>query len=122
MNVSEANALNRLLHHLLGVAAVPDADAREAALLLVGRASTALKAGLTPKEVGALWDQRPAAGMPRRGDAVAGWLRETRELYDEGSAAWQAIDDLLADYRAHADYGLPLDALVPEPPHGGEQP
>ena len=47
-----------------------------------------------------------------RGDAVAEWIKRRRNQWIQQE--W--LDDLLDDYRAHADYGLDLSEDVPEPP------
>ena len=52
--------------------------------------------------------------IPRRGDACEAWLKARRDsllyggqdLYDE---TWQLLDELLEDYRLHADLGIPLN-------------
>jgi hypothetical protein len=54
---------------------------------------------------------------PRRGDEVERWIKRERDTYNqysagEDGAAWFALDDLLDDYRLHADTGTPLDQFV----------
>lgn len=62
----------------------------------------------------------PPRREPRRDDDVDRWLKRTRDsLLALGSGrdtvlAAQAVDDLLNDYRLHADTGTPLDAEVSE--------
>lgn len=58
---------------------------------------------------------------PRRGDEVEAWIKRTRDSYCspgleyEGCGqAWYALDDLLDDYRLHADTGTSLDAEAAE--------
>lgn len=56
---------------------------------------------------------------PRRGDEVEAWIKRTRDLYNRQGRygdviAWNALDDLLDDYRLHADTGQPLDVHVSE--------
>lgn len=46
---------------------------------------------------------------PRRGDAVAEWLKAGRDQYPPESNHYMAMDLLLDDYRLHADTGTPLD-------------
>lgn len=54
--------------------------------------------------------QEPAAFTPARGDAVEAWLRAHRDSYDrDHDRQWPAIDEMLDDYRLHADTGTPLD-------------
>lgn len=47
-------------------------------------------------------------GSPARGDVIDRWLESHREAAG-GKLARDAIDRLLADYRAHADAGTALD-------------
>lgn len=72
------------------------------------------------------WDDNDPPGkmphQPRRDDDVARWLKDKRNAYwdscgDELSHYW-AIDDLLDEYRARADYGLSLDVPLSELPDG----
>ena len=54
-----------------------------------------------------------------RNSDVAAWIKRHRDSYNReasqsGAEAWQAVDDLLNDYRTHADYGLPLHQEVNE--------
>jgi len=51
---------------------------------------------------------------PRRGDEVEAWIKRTRDSYDRfrWADSWDALDDLLDDYRLHADTGTPLDQFV----------
>ena len=50
---------------------------------------------------------------PSRGDDVETWLKRHRDAWTGGTdAAWHAVDDLLEEYRLHADTGTPLDAEV----------
>jgi hypothetical protein len=59
------------------------------------------------------------AHQASRGDAVAEWLRQRRERYYDFSGkrtgSWYALDDLLNDYRDHADTGTPLTEPVQGP-------
>jgi hypothetical protein len=53
--------------------------------------------------------------LPRRGDAVEAWLKAQRdEYYPDHGEQWSAIDDLLDEYRLHADTGTPLHEHVCE--------
>lgn len=45
-------------------------------------------------------------------DQVALWLRAHRDRYDRTSFEWQALDDVLGDYRLHRAVGVPLDQAV----------
>lgn len=52
-------------------------------------------------------------GSPARGDVVDRWLQAKRDGWKGGpDAAWHMVDDLLKDYRAHADAGAALDEEV----------
>jgi hypothetical protein len=52
---------------------------------------------------------------PRRDDAVAAWLKRRRdEQPDKDSGSWRVIDDLLDEYREHAETGTPLTGPHPE--------
>lgn len=55
----------------------------------------------------------------QRGDDVEAWLKRWRDEFlhpaDEfNRAVWGALDDLLDDYRLHADTGMPLSGEVRE--------
>lgn len=57
---------------------------------------------------------------PRRGDAVAEWIKRARDEHGHESGdlpAWRILDELLNDYRLRADTGTPLDQDV-QGPHG----
>jgi predicted TIM-barrel fold metal-dependent hydrolase len=57
-------------------------------------------------------------GCAHRADDVAAWIKEHRDRYLNGAertGAWYAIDDLLDDYREHADTGTPLNERVQGP-------
>lgn len=69
--------------------------------------------------IGASQPEPPARHEARRGDAVEAWLRRDRDALLADSADWAqqaaaVVDDLLEDYRLHADTGTPLDAEVSE--------
>ena len=58
--------------------------------------------------------------QPMRDDPVAQWLKRKRdipEMFGNSDFYW-AIDGLLDEYRARADYGLTLDADLSELPEG----
>jgi hypothetical protein len=46
--------------------------------------------------------------LPRRGDQVDQWLTERRDRFEQCDAEWDVIDDLLRQYRCHADLDTPL--------------
>jgi hypothetical protein len=62
---------------------------------------------------------------PRRGGDVEAWLKGHRDRHvsSEGLpiGAWYAVDDLLDDYREHADHGTPLDRRPDGLPYGGDR-
>lgn len=63
-----------------------------------------------------------AAGAgPRRGDPVAEWIKRRRDEYSENSIVWGVMDNLLDDYREHADTGTPLSEDVHGPFAPGEE-
>lgn len=47
--------------------------------------------------------------QPRRDDDVARWLKAKRDEQNRRHDEWFAIDAILDEYRARADYGLTLD-------------
>lgn len=59
------------------------------------------------------------ASKPSREDAVAAWLKERRDACLRGSVGRMTIDNLLNDYRLHADVGAPLSEHVVD--GGGEE-
>lgn len=58
------------------------------------------------------------APLPCRDDAVAGWLKAAP--WD--LARWNVLDNLLDDYRLHADTGTPLDQHACYGPHCCDHP
>jgi hypothetical protein len=64
-------------------------------------------------------DDRYVTGhRPRRGSDVDLWIkrhRDSRLSNGQRTTAWHAFDDLLDDYRDHADTGVPLDREVQGP-------
>jgi len=44
----------------------------------------------------------------RQADIVETWIRNHRQSYPDGSGHWQAVNELLDDYRLHAVTGTPL--------------
>lgn len=71
MNISEANAVNHLLRYVMDyhgrddLSPATSGGAREAAILLAGKANKALHAGLTGDEVRLNWRD-----LPRRASTV----------------------------------------------------
>jgi hypothetical protein len=71
-----------------------------------------------------MWSlQEAVKAQARRGDPVEAWIKRTRDALtldrgDDGPA-WHALNDLLDDYRDHADTGTPLGQEV-RGPHGDE--
>lgn len=58
--------------------------------------------------------------QPERGDAVEAWIKRHRDSYgSQVDDAWRVLDDLLDDYREHADTGTPLDREVQGPHEDG---
>jgi hypothetical protein len=54
---------------------------------------------------------------PERHDDVDRWIKRYRDNWERWggrTAEWYALDDLLDDYRRHADTGTPLDQDVSE--------
>jgi hypothetical protein len=62
----------------------------------------------------------PGEHVPVQGGDIEAWIRERRDVHllPDGrrplmptlrGVAYHTLDDLLADYRAHADHGVPLD-------------
>ena len=47
--------------------------------------------------------------LPQRGDDVEAWLKRQRDSYPKNTRQWSCIDDLLDNYRLHADTGSHLD-------------
>lgn len=59
----------------------------------------------------------PETPLPARGDAVEAWLRAHRDRYVDSygrTRAWYLFDDLLDQYRLHADTATPLGEHVCE--------
>lgn len=58
----------------------------------------------------------PEAHQCRRDDDVAAWLKRRRDEFEQGKGSeadyWDILDNLLDDYRLHADTGTPLDTEV----------
>lgn len=59
------------------------------------------------------------SGPPRRGDEVEAWIKRRRDEFDHVSTGWIIHDEMLDDYREHADTGTPLDQEV-QGPNGDE--
>lgn len=52
--------------------------------------------------------------QPKRGDEVEAWLKHVRDEYPHGYGEWNALDNLLDEYRLRADTGLTLDRPIEE--------
>lgn len=64
-------------------------------------------------------------GMPRRDDPVAAWLKANRDLHKNGTsdsadAIHAALDEMLDEYRDHADAGTPLGQEIKGPHWGSD--
>jgi hypothetical protein len=64
---------------------------------------------------------RALAGVPTHGDLVhrpdrdsdvAAWIKRVRDEYPPRTPHWLTLDDLLDDYRLHADVGTPLSEVA----------
>lgn len=65
-----------------------------------------------------LWSlQQAVRAQAVRGGAVESWLKSWRDAFadDQSDPRWMVLDDLLDDYRAHADRGVPLDEEIAGP-------
>lgn len=67
-------------------------------------------------------EQRIPEHQPHRGSDVEAWIKRHRDEHGNLSAnyptdEWRAIDNMLDDYREHADTGTPLDREVEGPHH-----
>jgi hypothetical protein len=47
--------------------------------------------------------------LPQRGDAFEQWLKAQRDEWHPQDRQWQLLDDVLDEYRLHADTRTPLD-------------
>jgi hypothetical protein len=64
--------------------------------------------------------------VPVRGSKVEAYIKRHRDQFDRSGplltrARWQALDDMIDDYRLRSDCGVPLLAPMPETPETGEQ-
>ena len=50
--------------------------------------------------------------LPMRGDDVENWLRWQRDKWERDADEWGIINDVLDEYRKHADTGTPLTEEV----------
>lgn len=55
--------------------------------------------------------------MPKRGDEIEAWIKLKRDEYVVGTEEWWTMDELLDDYRLHADTLTPLGEHVCESNH-----
>jgi hypothetical protein len=62
-----------------------------------------------------------ATSTPRRGDDTEQWLKHWRDMCGEGGDGWHVLDQVLDDYRLHADTGTPLGAEAPSSDHDRER-
>lgn len=53
--------------------------------------------------------------IPARGDSVEEWLERKRDILRKDSLLWHTVNDLLEDYRDHADTGTDLSSVVMGP-------
>jgi hypothetical protein len=60
------------------------------------------------------------AHVPHRGSDVEAWLKRIRDGYPRSGLdpEWNVVDDILENYREHADTGVPLFEEVSGP--GGD--
>lgn len=49
---------------------------------------------------------------PQRGDQVEAWVKDCRDIFEEGSTSWAALDMLLDEYRLAADNMMSLENMV----------
>jgi hypothetical protein len=54
------------------------------------------------------YDEAISHSLPHRRDPVATYIKRWRNRYDENTSGWIALDNLLDDYRLHADTGTKL--------------
>ena len=47
--------------------------------------------------------------LPQRGDRFENWLKGQRDQFDKDSIEWDGLDQVLDQYRLHADTGTRLD-------------
>jgi hypothetical protein len=50
----------------------------------------------------------PVYHQPHRGDEIEAWIKAARDGWDKYTHSWEALNDLLEDYRLKADTGMPL--------------
>lgn len=97
--------------------ALADAASRIRAVL-DGSAGSPEKLSVQPKDfqtpAGSPETGDTAAPLPRRDDHVAAWIKAARDQQNPDGTPWDlgrwnVLDDLLEDYRLHADTGTPID-------------
>jgi hypothetical protein len=63
-----------------------------------------------PQLLGEIRRLRAQQHMPSRDDAVAAWLKAERDRWEQHrDIEWDALDNLLDEYRLHADTRTPLN-------------
>lgn len=85
MNITEANAVSRMLRWLIGDQAVTVERAREDAEWLAARSYNVLTAGITQEQIAERWlrptaPSTPAQMSPQRLDEILGKVKAAREL------------------------------------------
>lgn len=121
--IGEAVPLRGPDRRIIGEAKVTDLDHREDGNVYLTVETTVTNP--TPDSVKEVLDKIRGAEMPamsfgfrgevslphqpKRGDDVARWLKRLRDSHNRYSEDWPAIDDILEEYRARADYGFTLD-------------
>jgi hypothetical protein len=60
------------------------------------------------QEVRMSWAEYVGGMYARHGSSIERWLERWRDTQDYGGRKWTVLDDVLTDYRAHAETGLPL--------------
>ncbi|MET9222411.1 hypothetical protein ABZX65_27105 [Streptomyces sp. NPDC003300] len=72
------------------------------------------------RAVASLTHSGPGLPQPARGDAFETWLKDQRDKHEDRYGrvpAWYQIDDVLDQYRLHADTRTPLDQHACTGPH-----
>lgn len=106
---------------IIGEATVKDVDHREDGNVHVTVEST-LDSSVTAERVANLFKIRNGeystmSFQPQRDDEVAKWIKEVRDRFRWGArnrtVSFNVLDDLLDEYRLHADTGVPLNSDEP---------
>lgn len=81
--------------------------------ILAGYVVEGLEPLHTEAEADALIDAYTAeTQQPRRGDQFEQWLKAHRDRREERDGVWWYLDEMLDQYRLHADTRTPLDQHV----------